>query len=176
VGGLEVTPVSLTSGSVTLRRIIMSSEQRRAGAGALKLRLRLRNVSRDLVFFPLDETFLREREGGGFDTWIDAEQGPSIEMYPLAPASEWSIVGQEFRKLKPGEAYETLIVSVPDALERTSPEMTWRIRLRTGIDQTDVVGVRVRDSEIRPEAETRTMAKPEPKEKPRSDGKQPLDD
>ncbi len=95
-------------------------------------------------------------------------------MYPLAPASELSIVGQEFRKLKPGESYVTLIVSAPDAVKLTSPEMTWRIRLRTGIDRTDIVGVRFRNSEIRPEPEPK--AKPEPKEKPRSDGKQPLDD
>jgi hypothetical protein len=170
VGSLEITPTGLTSGPVTLQREVLSSERRKAGSGALKLRLRLRNISDDLIFFPLDEVFLRERERGGFDSFIDAGQETSIDMYPLALASEWSIVGQEFRKLKPGEAYETLVVSAPDAVKRKSPEMTWRIRIRTGIEQTDVIGVRFRDSEIRPEPE------PQPKEKPRSDGKQPLKD
>ena len=61
-------------------------------------------------------------------------------MFPLAVESEWSIVGQEFRELKPGESYETVVVSAPDALDHVAPEMTWRLRLRTDINQTDDPG------------------------------------
>jgi hypothetical protein len=68
---------------------------------------------------------------------------------PSIASSRWSIVGQEFRKLKPDESSETVVVSAADALKQMAPEMTWRIRLRTGIEQIDVVGVRFRDSEIR---------------------------
>jgi hypothetical protein len=168
VGALEVTPMAVTSGPVTLQRVVMSSERRKTGKEALKLRLRLRNVSYDAAFFPLDEVFIRERERGGSDSFIERPRGFPIDMYPLAVASEWSIVGQEFRKLTPGKSYETVVVAAPYAPEPKSPEMTWRVRLRTGIERTDVVGVRFHDSEIRPE--------PEPKEKPRDDGKRPLND
>ena len=113
--------MAVTSGPVTLQRIIMSSERRKAGKEALKLRLRLRNVSDDAAFFPLDEAFVRERERGGSDSFIERRQGFPIDMYPLAVASEWSIVGQEFRKLKPGESYETVLVSAPDARSRRPP-------------------------------------------------------
>ena len=77
--------------------------------------------------------------------------GRRIELFPLAVESEWSIVGQDFRELGPGESMEALIVSAPDALGLKEEEMTWRVRLRTGINETDVLGVRIADREIRPE-------------------------
>jgi hypothetical protein len=70
-------------------------------------------------------------------------------MFPLAIVSEWSIVGQEFRELRPGESYETLVVSAPDALDRLAPEMTWRIRLRTDINQTELIGIQFEENQIR---------------------------
>jgi hypothetical protein len=103
-----------------------------------------------LIFAPLDEAFLREREAGVTDTYIELPDGQNIEMHPLAVTSEWGIVGQEFKELKPGETLDTLVVSQKDALKRASPEMTWRVRLRTGIEQTDFVGVRFKDSQIKP--------------------------
>ena len=37
--------------------------------------------------------------------------GKIIGLFPLAIDSEWSIVGQEFPVLKPGESTETMIAS-----------------------------------------------------------------
>ena len=72
-------------------------------------------------------------------------------LFPLAVESEWMIVGQEFRELGPGESMEGIIVSAPDARGLIEEEMTWRVRLRTGINETDVLGVWIADHEIRPE-------------------------
>ena len=71
-------------------------------------------------------------------------------MFALAVESEWSIVGQVFRELKPGEAFETLVVTVPNALSQKTDEMTWRIRLRTDINHTDDLGVRFHADQIKP--------------------------
>src|SRR5262249_24130056 len=109
---------------------------------------KLRNLSSDTIFAPLDEAFLRERAPEIRDSLIRTGPNQSIEMYPLAVESEWAIVDQEIRALKPGETLETLIVSAPDALSRTAPEMTWLIRLRTGINRTDVLAVRFFQGEI----------------------------
>jgi hypothetical protein len=149
---IEVTPLAVTSGPVTLERTLIDPESTEGGSGALKLRIRVRNVSTDRVLAPLDEAYLREREPGSPDSYIETASGrPPIAPYPLAVESEWSIAGQEFRELKPGETLETQIVSAPDAVAATTPEMTWRIRLRTDLNHTDNLGVRFRADEVRAE-------------------------
>jgi hypothetical protein len=150
IGALEVTPVEVTRGRVHLRRTLAGEEQRDGGDDALKLRLRLRNASKELVFAPLDEAFLREREAGVFDSFIEAGDGRVIDMYPLSVYSEWAIDGQEFKELKPGQTLDTQVISAADAGGRDEPEMTWRVRLRTGIEKTDVLGVRFRGPDVRP--------------------------
>jgi hypothetical protein len=152
LGEIEVTPLAVSSGPVTLERTLIEPESKEGGSGALKLRIRIRNLSTDRVLAPLDEAYLREREPGSPDSYIVTASGhPPIAPYPLAVESEWSIAGQEFRELKPGETLETLVVSAPDAVAATTPEMTWRIRLRTDLNHTDNLGVRFRADEVRAE-------------------------
>ena len=80
------------------------------------LTLRLKNVSPDVVLAPLDEAFVRDRINADPDSFIEAgPTGATIAMFPLAVESEWSIVGQSFRELQPGEAFEFIVVSAPDA-------------------------------------------------------------
>ncbi len=144
VGSLEVTPLAVERGSVRLRRAGLAGkvEERDGGPGALKLRLRLRNVSKDLTFAPLDESFLRDREDGPSDGFVEIDGGERVYLYPLAANSEWSIDGQEFPDLRPGEAREVRVVTAA-GFPAAGPAMTWRLRLRTGLDATDVVGVTV---------------------------------
>jgi hypothetical protein len=157
MGVIEVTPVSVTSGSVVLERTIARHEIKRGGLGALKLRLRIRNFSSDTLLAPLDEAFLRDREHAEADSFIETSRdGPPIGMYPLAVESEWSIDGQEFRDLKPGQELNTVIVSEPGAAGKMSPEMTWRVRLRTDINHTDDLGVRFRKVDVRADSSLRT--------------------
>ena len=148
MGLLEATPLGISLGKVRLQRSFDPAQGRDGGDNALRLKLRLENVSTDAIFFPLDEAFLRENERRQLDSSIETSDGLQIEMFPLAVASEWSIVGQEFRELKPGQSYETEVVSAPDVQGHVTPEMTWRLRLRTGINQTDTMGVRFREDQI----------------------------
>jgi hypothetical protein len=150
LGSLEATPLAIALGRVDLEGAFDESEHRDGGADALRLKLRLKNISTDTIFVPLDEAFIRERVVGKPDSFIETAKGGPIAMYPLAVASEWSIRGQNFKELQPGEAFDAELVSATDVTARLSPRMTWRIRLRTGMDQTDTLGVRFRQDEIRP--------------------------
>jgi len=149
IDSLEVTPLKILAGPVVLRREINKPEARRGGIDALMLKLRLKNLSSDSILVPLDEAFIRERARGIRDSFIEAGPSQQIDMFPLAIVSEWAIAGQEFRELKPGESYETAVVSAPKALDHVAPEMTWRLRLRTDINQTGTVGIRFHDEDIR---------------------------
>ena len=151
LGLISVTPVSVSSGQVTLVRNFGARERRNGGKGALKLRLRIKNLSDDTVIAPLDVAFLRQRPGDGPETEIETQNQdePYILMYPLARESEWSIEGEDFRDLEPGGVYETTIVTAPGAVAKTSPAMTWRLRLRTDLDHSEDIGVRFRAAEIK---------------------------
>lgn len=143
-GTLEFTPLGVAVGGVTLENYPIGGRRRvRAGGDdALWLRARFRNLSPDLIFAPLDEAFVREPDRGLPDSFIEAGNQERIYMYPLAVESEWSIVGQAFPLLRPGEVAETVVVSATGAIDRAAGEMTWRLRLRTGQDRTEEVGVR----------------------------------
>ncbi|WP_422931494.1 hypothetical protein [Singulisphaera sp. PoT] len=150
-GGLEVTPLGVRSKPVRLRRAMTPKESRDGGSKALWLNLRLRNVSKDTIFAPLDEAFLRERELDVLDSLIETADGSKIVMYPLAVSSEWQIDGQEFKELRPGESFDTWVVSASNGAEKLPDDLTWRVRLRTGIDQTETIGVRFKSSEVKVE-------------------------
>jgi hypothetical protein len=143
VGSLEVTPLEVRRERVALQRTNLSGkvDRRDGGRNALVLRLKLRNTSKDTVFAPLDQAFLREQEKELVDSFLETGSGERIYPFPLAVESEWSIVGQDFGELRPGESRVVTIVSAPDAPGDEAGPFTWRVRLRTGIDRTDIIGV-----------------------------------
>lgn len=151
IGSLRFTPLEVRSTSVTLVRRPAEGDRsvRDGGGGILVLSIRLENLSTDQVFAPLDEAFLREPNRGLPDSYIEAADG-RIYSYRLPVESDWSIEGQDFRELKPGEVVDTIIASDEGALARTSELMTWRLRLRTGSDpdNTEVIGVQFRRDQI----------------------------
>ena len=150
VGAIEVTPIDVTSRSVLLERTLARHEIKVGGKGVLALRLRIKNVSSDVLLAPLDEAYIRDREGADPETFIETgAPGEAIPMYPLAVESEWAIDGQEFKELRPGEEFDTLLVSVPKAAARVTKDMVWRVRLRTDINRTEDVGVRFRAEDVR---------------------------
>jgi hypothetical protein len=149
MGSLEVTPLSVTSGRIRLKRA-MGDQRKDGGSDALKLRLRFKNVSKDIIFAPLDEAFVRERQRGAADSLIETADDGQIEMYSLAVQSEWTIDGQVFQEIGPGESFESVVVSAADTSGHRTPQMTWRVRLRTGINQTDSLGVRFADGDVTP--------------------------
>jgi hypothetical protein len=144
VGDLEVTPIGVRRQAVTLERStsFAKPDRKDGGKGALVLRLKLKNTSNDAVFAPLDPTYLRERGKEIVDTFLETANDERIYPYPLAIDSEWSIVGQDFRELRPGESREVAIVSMPEAPADSEGPFTWRVRLRTGINRTDTIGLR----------------------------------
>ena len=150
VGDLEITPLALTEGPVELERTLTERVLKKEGDHALTLAIRFRNVSQSSLFAPLDEAFIRQRLRTEPESFVESMSGvPIIANYPLAVESEWSIVGQVFRELRPQETFESLIVSEADVLTKVEPEMIWRIRLRTGIERLGDVGVVMNATEIK---------------------------
>lgn len=151
IGAIELVPLEVRSTSVTLERLDPDGRRsvRDGGGGVLVLRLRLRNTSEDQVFAPLDEALLRIADQRLPECFIETGEG-RIDAYPLSAGSEWGIVGQEFRELKPGEVVETFVASDEGALARAADAMTWRLRLRTGPaeESVDVVAVQFRRDQI----------------------------
>jgi hypothetical protein len=151
VGMLEFTPLEVVADDVTLRRrpLTGEAEEREGGLDALRLRVRLRNRSEDAVFAPLDEAFVREPDRGLPESFLEDADGVRTYPYPLPQQSEWSIVGQEFRDLKPGEVIETDVVSAEGVADGAKGTLTWRLRLRTGPESTETVAVRFDADAIR---------------------------
>ncbi|RUL87315.1 hypothetical protein [Tautonia sociabilis] len=150
VGALELTPLDVSSGPVELSRTRVDGkpERRREPGEALRLRLRLRNTSDEVVFAPLDEAFVREPDRRLPETFIEDRSGTRLYAFRLPVASEWGIVGQEFRALRPGESLETIVVSDSTGCNHLKGPLTWRIRVRTAPEETAVVGVAFGAEEI----------------------------
>jgi hypothetical protein len=149
LGDLEVTPLAVVALPLELIRSIDPAEYRREEEDSLVLRLRLTNVSRKRSLVPLDTYLTRERGLRPLDPFIATSDGSNIGLYPLAIDSEWSIAGQEFPKLEPGDTGETIVAAEPGSAHRTTSEMTWRVRLRTGVYRTDLIGVRFNQNQVR---------------------------
>ena len=147
LGEIEITPLGVDRGFVELRRSIDPGETRLARQPSYLLKVRFKNVSSDRTFMPLEVFAVRESPGIPNETILESERG-RIAMYPLALESEWSIPGQQFPRLGPGESAETLIATAPVAANKLGDSNTWRIRLRVSPHQTDVCGVRFSHSEI----------------------------
>jgi hypothetical protein len=143
VGSLEITPLAVNRADVTLGRksLIGKSETRTGGDGALVLRIRLKNTSNNTVFAPLDESFLRDRDDGRSESFVELDNGDRVYLYPLPIESEWSIVGQTFPDLRPGEVKESKVISAAD-FPASAPGLTWRIKVRTGVDKIETIGVK----------------------------------
>lgn len=144
VGAVEVTPLDVSRGDVRLRRDGLGgrTDERKGGSGALALRVRVRNLSDDGVFAPLDPAFLRDRDDGPSDSFVELGSGERVYPFPLSVESEWSIVGEDLSLLRPGESRETRVHTAAD-FPRDGGPLTWRLRLRTGIGTDTVVGVEV---------------------------------
>ncbi|HZW31395.1 MAG TPA: hypothetical protein VFF52_11845, partial [Isosphaeraceae bacterium] len=163
LGDLNVTPLAVVATRLELIRAIEPPKYRRENEESLVLRLRLTNVSKRRSLVPLDVYLVRERSLRPYDPFIATSEGPSIRLYPLAIESEWSIVGQDFPRLDPGDTAETIIAAEPGSAHRLAGEMTWRVRLRTGVYRTDLLGVRFNKDQVH---HVRTLDEPERDESP----------
>jgi hypothetical protein len=148
IGDLEVTPIEVVFTQLELARSIEPHDWRREDAESVVLRLRLTNVSQNQSFAPLERAFVREQSSPLDRSSIATKGGKIIGLFPLAIDSEWSIEGQEFSVLNPGDSTETLIASELGAAARLTSDMTWRVRLRIGAYKTDMIGVRFDKADV----------------------------
>ena len=150
IGDVEITPLSVSFAPAELERKIEPAEYRLEEVSSLVLRFKLTNLSSDHSLCPLARSLILDAASALDRSFVATGTGGRIELYPLAVESEWLIVGQEFRNLKPGESAETLVTSEPVSEDRLGDEMTWRIRLRTGPYRSDILAVQFRRSELNP--------------------------
>ena len=148
IGGVEVTPLEIVVTRLDLVRSIDPADWRREKSASLVIRLKLKNISANDTFAPLEPHFVREQALTPDRSTIATSSGQGINLFPLAVDSEWSIVGQDFTVLQPGESVETLIASEPEVAAKLTDDMTWRVRLRIGPYRTDVLGVRFKMDDL----------------------------
>ena len=146
VDSLQIQPLTVERGNLTLQRINMAgkTERRDGGKRSIILRVRLQNLSSDEVFAPVDPAFVRVHEKDVILTFLETDNGRKVYPNSLAVDSEWSMVGESFADLRPGESREVIFATetnAPADVERMAG--TWRIKLRTGLESTAVVGVRL---------------------------------
>jgi hypothetical protein len=142
IGDLTLTPLSATLGQVTLEaaKSTGGGEKKQGAEGSILLTLSLQNQSAKSTFAPLEVAFLRTPDAGPPASFIETESG-TIDLYPLAESSEWRIVGQDFRELKPGESMRTLIASEPTASRNLAGTLRLRLKIHPTADTTDVVHI-----------------------------------
>ncbi len=156
VGDVEVTALRVERGAIALAEAPGRKPQPIDGE-ALKLVLRLRNLSADLPFYPLDRYFTRYWRAGTRRVELGKQQNPfrcvstSWEPYTQlvvggehfygGPAgwyearspndrncSNEHVAGQELdRELKPGEAFETFLCTDP-----TDPDLAAALKKHAG--------------------------------------------
>jgi hypothetical protein len=150
IGDLEVTPLSVEFRAIEF--VWPGYNPVKSETDSLVLNLRVKNVSKNSAFHPLDPFFVRRWEevvgqtktGMPF-TYLTVGK---LRFYggPLRnderEEQHESIKGQRLdRELQPGESLETFICTSPDdpvkeAVERTSQPMLWRVQVRRGLVQT----------------------------------------
>jgi len=153
-GHIEITPLAVVRGPLEF-------EHFQGGLGTeipptqpvLKLELKIKNVSDDQVFPPLDLDLItiREHDPENYDlvhanTWIARESDLShrknrILMYNHPPTSEYDIKGLVTRPLNPGEEVETFIPSQEANLGQLEGDLVWRLQIRKGFHPVSMNGV-----------------------------------
>ncbi len=89
IGDLEITPIEVRKSVVRLNRVSGSRARwpNDPKSDSLLLKLRLKNLSKDTTFAPLEPAFVRNSDAGSSESLIQSG-GETIETYPLAVASE----------------------------------------------------------------------------------------
>lgn len=175
VGDLEITPKKVEWKVVRIFVEGRATKPEPCRHPSLVLRLRLRNVSSDFCFAPLDNYFDRKYAKGDRKHFTRLEIGTKIfrggpaRWYPLDrnPNDRKDREWVEERKrvedeLDPGDAVDTLVCTdgddhrVMQALAGYKGPLTWRIQLRRGlvrvqgrdVPATAIIGVEFTDRDI----------------------------
>jgi hypothetical protein len=152
LGDLGITPRSIVRRELQLVHLEGATGEYREAPPSLVLTLSLSNRSGKRAFAPLDPAFVRDSTLAVDQPFIENRGRRRILMFRLAIESEWSIEGQSFPTLKPGETTETILVSEPVQVRELSAPLVWHVKLRTSVFQTDVVGVRFAPEDVADDA------------------------
>jgi hypothetical protein len=146
LGDLEIRPLVIMHQTARLYRVVDPDGERRETPDCLALTLRLTNKSRDRRLAPLELADVRDPgEGGAF---IEAADGEQIAMFKLAMESEWSIQDQTFSEIEPGRSEDVVLVSEPLNERRLASPLVWRIKLKTGAERSEEIGVQFGRQEV----------------------------
>jgi hypothetical protein len=148
LGNLEVIPAEVRRGWVALTRLDGSTGEMRDAEDCLILTLEFVNESSDVPLKPLEPSFVRESSWSDEACFIETPDGHQVAAFPLALESEWSIQDQSFPNIEPGDRARTIVVSEPLTAPLPEGPLIWRIKVRTGLFQTDVLGVRFRAEDV----------------------------
>ena len=152
IDALLVEPLAVERKNLTLERVNFAgkTERRDGGKQAVLLRVRLQNCSTDRVFAPVDPAFVRGRSDDVYETLLVLDDGRKIYPDPLAVSSEWTVAGESFADLRPGETREVTFATEPNAPAGIENQRgVWRIKLRTGtetrpgVETTAEVGIQL---------------------------------
>jgi len=147
LGDLEVQALAVDADQVSLIRSVAADESRKERDQSLILRIRCTNHG-ESAFTPLDRARARDQGSVADRAEITTSAGVRIRSFPLAYESEWEIASQVFPELKPGESAETLLASETGKVDQVGDGAVWRVRLRTGVFKSDVLGVRFRGDQV----------------------------
>jgi len=147
-GNVEVTALRVTRGPAILVNRSQGTEEETLGE-TLKLRLRLRNVSRDQTFAPIGRRLLltRSQDGKRANNFVYRAGETEKDSFRLLPfplrIEETSVEfkGQQIdRKLKPAEEFETYITT-DENIDTLTGDLVWRVHLRKGLNPGSGRGV-----------------------------------
>ncbi len=148
VGSLKFTPLSLTFGPVMLESVRPDqSTETRGGGPCWILTVMLENTSKHEAFAPIERSALRYSDSGDSESFL-ALSGSILDGYPLAMASERSILGQGFGSLAPGHHSRTILVSEPDAKDKLDGPAVWRVPVRVSPDRRVTIGIDVTPQDV----------------------------
>jgi hypothetical protein len=156
LGELEVTPEEIKRDFIKIKQEGVAKPEE-PSAKALKLYLRLKNVSPDLAFFPLDNFFTRATDKNGraknngrqmkyepYMQLVIADHrfygGPAAYDWPGGGKTREHVVGTNYDiLLKPGEEMTTFICTDPEDREieeliakHKGETLLWRVQVRRG--------------------------------------------
>ncbi|MBD3672028.1 MAG: hypothetical protein HUJ26_00765 [Planctomycetaceae bacterium] len=153
-GNIEITPIGVVRGPLNFEYFQGDVEEGIPSTNpVLKLKLKIKNVSDDQVFPPLDMNLitLREHDKEDFNhvyanNWVAkasdlGNRGHRILMYNHPPTSEYDIKGLQTRALGPDEEMETFLPTQEADLKTLQGSLVWRFQIRKGFHPVSMNGV-----------------------------------
>jgi len=158
-GNVLVTVTQITREPLVLEHFSGDARKNITRESVIKLWLKLKNISQNQVFSPLDEHLLLSRATDPKTNLIRAnnfvcqttqkkKSGNLVYVFDLPESSGFHFAGMDaFPPLEPGEEMEFYIPTTEDNLDDLKGKLVWRVHIRKGLheriaeDKNILVGV-----------------------------------